>query len=273
MLSCKHVRWNANLLDPVFLFYYNIFIPHSQHSHAYSHRKRGQGGSEGPDTPADSLMVHARSVRQLIFRVCIHSQKYWSTLISEAKTDGGSEFLFWYCEWAQTRVWREGTIVVTHAAKSITQEVLPCPSLWDTLQGEETDNGHRVSQGLHGRKKPLRMQQLQVSPAQIAVNSQRKTAWTIRDSLGSVKSLIHKWICANTGYVPIRYYSLSYISYCFQFSFSREIINTETSDVTIPGQNLHVNRREIGTDVNAASIFYTFRWHEHHIHRTERTEN
>ncbi len=46
----------------------------------------------------------------------------------------------------------EGTIIVTHAAKSITQQALPCPSLWDTLQEEETDNGHRVSKVLHWEK-------------------------------------------------------------------------------------------------------------------------
>lgn len=52
------------------------------------------------------------------------------------------------CEWAQTpgrRGDNSGPCRKTTNKpenETTSQEVLPCPSLWDTLQGEETDNGH-----------------------------------------------------------------------------------------------------------------------------------
>lgn len=88
-----------------------------------------------------------------------------AVILSLKGTDGGrsgsSEYLFWSVN--EHRPCWEGETIVTHAGKktnkrkngTTTQEVLPCPSLWDTLQGEETgEEGRRqimdtVSQGLH----------------------------------------------------------------------------------------------------------------------------
>lgn len=62
-----------------FLLFLNIYSSPSQHSHAYSHRKRGQDGSgwlRMAQTPLQTayVMAHARSACQLLFRVCVHSQ-------------------------------------------------------------------------------------------------------------------------------------------------------------------------------------------------------
>lgn len=114
-----------------FLFYLNIYSSPSQHSHAYSHRKRGQDGSGWLRRPCRqpmswlmlALPVSYFSGSAFILRIRVLIRGHQPAPLGTLKTDGGSEILFWNCEWAQTHVWEEGTIVVTHAAKS-----MDCPA-------------------------------------------------------------------------------------------------------------------------------------------------
>ena len=129
---------------------------------------RGVRMGQTIQTPLQTAYVtaHARSAHcdqfprsAFIFRIRVVMQDHPGTAYPQGsvtqKTDCGSEFLFWCWEWAQTRVWRGDN---SCDPCSETQRALPCPSLWDTLQGEETDNGHKVRQGLCWRTNLLRTQ-------------------------------------------------------------------------------------------------------------------
>lgn len=218
-------------------------------------------------------MAHARSARQGLHS--FSELEYWCSIISQlpwdplstiiCETDSGPEFLFWCCEWGQTQVWRgdnsgDPCIKIHHPA-SLTLSFTMRHFARGRRQTMDTElvrvyTGEEIFWGHSSRR---------LHTSHCTVNARRKRSlqklWTIRDSLCSVKSVIHKWICTHTGSVPIPYLTLLHLQLLVLLSARKLYVRPKWKKLYLTASLQGRSQQTRGlsaSGLNTASVFFFY---------------